>query len=810
MRNRPLRGQILKAGFAFCLLLGAAGAGLVQAQGRADTPTNPFANDPAAIAAGRQVFEGTCAACHGPGASGGRAPALNTGRFARGGEDYEIFHTIQTGVPGTEMPSFNAIPANDIWKVVTYLRSLSGQPAAAASTPSVTVTAEQAQRGETIFFGKGQCSTCHEVNGRGLHLAADLSGIGASPLATIREGTLHKGPPPRRAGAVGRKVEATLADGRRVTGLVRNEDSFNLHVLQADGQLLMLDRKDLRGVTVLPGAFAPNDIETRLSAAEVTDVVAYLSRQKERDVKGAIAPSSNVLAPERIVNSAAEPHNWPTYWGDYKGHHFSELKQVTSANVGALQAKWAAQLPGPSLLQATPIVVDGIMYVAGPPGDVYAFDAKTGLQIWKFTRKQDIINPYQINPTNRGVAVLGGRVFMGTLDDNLIALDARTGRQLWERRIADTMLGYTMTGAPLALPDKIIVGVGAGEYGIRGFLEAYDPATGKRLWRFETIPGPGEPGNETWPGDTWKSGGGGTWLTGSYDKELDTLYWTVGNPAPSFNADIRKGDNLYSNTVLALNPNTGKLKWHYQFTPNDSHDWDSVQDMVLADRMVGGKMRKVLIHADRNGFLYMLDRTNGQFLGANPFVRQSWNDGFDKKGRPKIRPESVATPEGVPVFPAVGGTNFQAPSYDKESGVLYLAFLDAEGFAGYGPAENEKGRLYTAPRRSAAPPASVTPIQGVRALDPDTGKALWTYHLTRNSLAAGVLATRGGVLFAASAEGSFIALDVKDGAPLWRFKTGGVMSASPMSYAVDGVQYVAIAAGNTVYSFALPSAVETK
>lgn len=797
-----MRGVLLAA-----VLVASAGVGMVQAQTR-DTPTNPFAADPAAVAAGREVFEGTCSACHGPGASGGRAPALNTGRFTRGGEDFELFTTIQDGVPGTEMPSFKFISPQETWKVVSYLRSLSGGGAAPSSGPAPVASIEAVQRGEAVFFGKGQCSTCHEVNGRGLHLASDLSAAGSSDAKALRTGVLHAFPP-RRGGPAARYVDVVRADGSRVGGLVRGEDSFSLHLLQASGELVMLDRAKLTSITNRPGNGYPADVALRLGAEEVDDVIAYLSRQKDRDVAGALSPQGPAVLPaQRLLKAAAEPHNWPTYWGDYTGKHFSELTEVDAGNVGTLQAKWAAQLPGQSPLQATPIVVDGIMYVSGPPGDVYAFDARTGLQIWKYSRKQDVTNPYQINPTNRGIAVLDGRVFMGTLDNLLIALDARTGRPLWERRIADTLFGYTMTGAPLALPGKIIVGVGAGEYAIRGFLEAYDPATGKRLWRFEPIPGPGEKGNETWAGESWKTGGGGTWLTGSYDPELKQLYWAIGNPAPSFNPHIRKGDNLYTNSVVALDPETGKLKWHYQFTPNDSHDWDSVQDLVLTDRVVNGQMRKVMLHADRNGFFYMLDRTNGRFLSGAAFVHQNWNDGFDAKGRPKVRPESVATPDGVPIYPAVGATNFQAPSYDEKAGVFYLAFQDAEGFAGYGPAEVEKGKLYTAPRRLPAPPASRAPVQGVRALDVATGKALWSFPLTRNSLAAGVLATRGGVIFASSAEGSFLALDTKSGSPLWRFKTGGGISGSPISYAVDGRQYVAVSAGNIVYSFALPGDVK--
>jgi alcohol dehydrogenase (cytochrome c) len=329
---------------------------------------------------------------------------------------------------------------------------------------------------------------------------------------------------------------------------------------------------------------------------------------------------------------------------------------------------------------------------------------------------------------------------------------------------------------------------------------------GKRIWRFETIPQPPMPEAKTWLGDTWKYGGGGTWLTGSYDHELKTLYWAVGNPAPSFNAEIRKGDNLWTNSVVALDPETGKLKWHYQFTPNDSHDWDSVQDLILADQVIDGRPRKLLLHADRNGHFYVLDRTNGQFLNAWPFAMQNWADGFDRNGRPIVRPESVATPEGSVVFPSPGGaTNFQAPSYDARSSILYFASQDSEGYASYSPAQIIPGRLYTGARQTPRPtPTRWENRAMIKALDTRTGKTLWDFPVTRGSLSAGVLGTRGGVVFAATAEGTFVGLDMANGQPLWRFRTGGQMNASPMSYGVNGQQFVAISAGNTVYSFALP------
>jgi alcohol dehydrogenase (cytochrome c) len=479
------------------------------------------------------------------------------------------------------------------------------------------------------------------------------------------------------------------------------------------------------------------------------------------------------------------------------------LNQINTANVGGLAARWAVPLLGESIMEATPLVVDGVMYMAGSPGEVYALDARNGLPLWSFKRKQDIKNPYQINPFNRGVAVLDGRVFVGTLDDNLIALDAHTGRELWEKRLADTMLGYTLTGAPLALKDKIVVGVAAGEAGVRPWLEAFDPATGNKLWHFDIVPGPPDPVAKTWAGESWKYGGSASWLTGSYDAETNSLIVGTGNPVPDYNADLRKGDNLYSDCVLELDADTGKLKWYYQFTPNDPHDWDSTEDMVLADQVIDGKPRKLVLHADRNGFFYVLDRSNGKFLFAKPYVRQTWNMGFDKNGRPIINPKSLATLSGQPVFPATGGTNFEAPSYDDQSKMFYLTYGDAQGFAISAPAVNEPGKEYLG-RGTGTPPPAPPAEQGIAAIDSRTGEVRWKFPLTLGSLKTGVIATRGGVVFAATGEARFVALDAATGKVLWNFRTGQPMSGSPISYAVGGQQYVAVASGNLLFSFALP------
>ncbi len=786
-----------------------------------DSARNPFTGGAATAAAeaGKHVFDSTCTPCHGAaGAGTERAPSLDSGRFKQGGEDFEIFQTIQKGVPGTQMPAFSSFGADRIWQLVTYVKSLSQS----ASGPGAIPADADAGRGERLFFGAGQCASCHEINGTGSILAADLSEIGKQTPARIKLGMEHA-PDFRRMsnGPNTRYVDITLRDGARLQGLIKNEDSLAIVLQTLDGHYRLLDRRRIRTLTDSSRTLVPTDLAQRLSADQVGDLLAFLARQKQRAPTPIDAPATGVTF-TRLKEAGKEPWNWLTYWGSYRSEHFSELRQINRTNVSMLQARWAAPLPGDVPLESTPIVVDGVMYLAGAPGDVYAFDARSGLLIWRFHRQQEVVNPFQINPFNRGVAVLEQRVLVATLDNQLIALDARSGRVLWEKQIANTLEGYTMTGAPLTLGNKVIVGISGGEMGIRGFLDAYDTRDGHRLWRFYTIPGPGEAGHETWPGDSWKTGSGGTWLTGSYDPQLNLLYWAVGNPGPDFDPEKRAGDNLYTSSVVALNPDTGKLVWYYQFSPHDTHDWDSNEDMILGDipvvprraagasrdslrfAPVGGHTRKVLMHADRNGFFYTLDRVTGKFIGAVPFVRQNWNKGFDEHGRPIVDPASLSTPQGHSIAPGVGGTNFQAPSYDPRRRVLFLNYLDAEGTATYQPAEYTSGQVFTGSNFGHFRLPKRPPEQGVMALDVLTGKKLWTFPVARLSLPAGVLATRGDVVFAATAEGNLLGLDARTGQPLWHFQSNRPIVASPMSYSVEGAQFVAISAGNTVYSFALP------
>jgi PQQ-dependent dehydrogenase (methanol/ethanol family) len=771
------------------------GAGWMTAQDRAPV-------GPAAVAAGEKLYGQACQACHGGEGRGDRGPALNTTNFPHGSADVEIFRTIRSGIAGSGMPSFSELTADQIWQLVSYIRSLSG-----ASDVANEVVPGDPAAGEALFFGKAACASCHAVNARGGIAGPDLSAAGQTSAQTLRAKIIdpNTSTNPNGRGRRGPSVVVVkMDDGREIRGTRGAEDTYSVQVRDASGKLWLLDKVHVTNESYEFKSLMPGDFSKRLTESEIQNVVAYLKTLKERDLTKTIqADISGGLTFERLRNSPSEPQNWLTYWGDYQGRHYSSLKQINVSNAARLQSRWAAQLPGESSLEATPVVVDGIMYTTGSPGTVVALDARTGLQIWRYQRQQKVINPYQINPFNRGVAVLGNRVFFGTLDAALIALDARTGLPLWEVQVDDSMKGYSFTSAPLAIKDKIVMGVTGGEFGAPGYVDAYDPVTGKRLWRFDTIPGPGEFGHDTWLGDSWKRGGAPGWLTGSYDPDQDVLYWPVGNPGPDSDAEIRKGDNLFSNSVVALDPATGQRKWHYQFTPSDSHDWDSTEDVVLVDRVFHGQRRKLLMQADRNGIFYVLDRSNGKLLLGKAFVHQNWNAGFDENGRPKVVPGTDSSPEGSRVYPSGGGANnWRSPSYDPASGWMYLVFTESGQIYVRKPEEFEIGKEYWSGHGLPIPGEVNT--SGVMALDPETGDVKWRYKISQATLGGGVLATGGGLVFAAAGDGNLIALDSKTGTLKWRFQTGARIGASPMTYSVDGKQFVAVSAGNVLYSFALP------
>jgi len=507
------------------------------------------------------------------------------------------------------------------------------------------------------------------------------------------------------------------------------------------------------------------------------------------------------LTTEQIARASSQPQNWVTYSGDYAGRRYSELQQITAANVAKLAPAWVFQTQVPGKFETTPLVINGIMYFTGPDDHGYAVDARTGRAIWRYEQNLPVKLPACCGHVNRGFAALGDLLFMATLDGHVVALDAKTGDLVWDAAAADASLGYTFTVAPLVVKDKVIVGIAGGEYGVRGFIDAYDAATGKRAWRFYTIPGPHEPGNETWAGDSWTRGGAPAWMTGTYDPQLNLIYWGTGNPAPSDDSSQRAGDNLYSNCVVALDADSGKLKWHFQFTPADAHDWDATEVPVLFDANWEGRSRKLMAFANRNGFYYLLDRTDGKFLLAKPFGRVTWAKEIGSDGRPRLLPAAAESKEGAVVCPgAAGATNWMSPSLSPQTGLLYVSAREqCDLFVGI-PQEFRPGHPYIG--SVYFKPAEEKPWGALRAIDPLTGQVKWEFKHVSPPW-AGALSTAGGVVFTGDMEGYVIAFDARTGKDLWHFGTGSTIYASPMTYAVDGKQYVAIASGSALFAFAL-------
>jgi alcohol dehydrogenase (cytochrome c) len=761
------------------------------AQHETSSQKNPYAKNHKAIAEGKAIYNASCQGCHGAGGAGtGRGPALNVGSYKRAQEDGQLFDVIKNGIAGTAMPKMGLTVAES-WKVVSYLRSLNKDDPDAAYGNAVN--------GEKLFSGKAGCMQCHQVNGAGGRIAPDLTTIGSSPATKLRQQILKPGFWP---GYHSRLVTVKTKDGRTIRGLARNEDTFSIQIFDTDENIHAFLKTELSEIQFAEKSLMPNDYAERLSKQEIEDIVAYLRTLKKADPqKIAQMPINGVPDYERIVNSAKEPHNWLTYWGSYSGNNYSTLNQINTRNVSQLQTAWIQQT-GEGLNETSPLVVDGIMYATGPGGRAWAMDAATGRTIWEYKYKLHSTKTPGGN-MNRGMALLGGRLFLCTQDAYAVALDAKTGRQLWERKLAEVNEGYFSTTAPLALSDRILVGIGGGELGARGFLDALDPATGKQLWRFWMVPAPGEFGNDTWAGNSWKTGGGTTWLTGTYDPQLDLIYWPVGNPSPDLNGDARKGDNLFTCAVVAIEAKTGKRRWHFQFTPHDLYDWDATETPMLVDREWNGKMRKLLMQANRNAFFYVLDRETGEFLKGFQFARQNWAKGLDDKGRPILIPGMEPKLEGVKVYPnSAGATNWQSPSYNPETGLYYFTYSES-GHIYYKEDQPYKaGEAWWGGRLTD--PGEPT-WGGIKAVDPATGETRWDYRFHVNIYQfAGCLATKGGVVFAANADGNFMAFEGKTGKLLWKTQTGGDIHAWPMTYSAKGRQYVAIASSGLLIAYALP------
>ena len=523
---------------------------------------------------------------------------------------------------------------------------------------------------------------------------------------------------------------------------------------------------------------------------------------------GQAPPTPPIAAPnvtaDRLAKSAAEPQNWLMYSGTYSSQRHSPLTQITTANAKDLTLKWVFQSRSLEKSEVTPLVVNGIMYTTQSINDVIALNAVTGKTLWTYNYTPDPAAKNCCGKMTRGLAISGNKIFLASFDANMIAIDATTGKELWKTAGGDPKKGQSFTHAPLVVKDKVIAGTAGGEFGVRGFIAAWDINTGKEVWRFNTVPGPGEPGNETWAGNSWEHGGAPIWVTGSYDAETNLTYWGTGNPGPDWDGRSRLGDNLYSCSVIALDVDTGKLKWHYQFSPHNEFDWDSTQVPVLADIDWQGRPRKVLLFANRNGMFYVLDRATGEFLKGQPFVKVNWATGFDAKGRPiqVVEPSR----EGTLVYPGnQGATNWYNPSFSPRTGLFYIPTWENSSSVyslGAAPPEFHEGQTFAGafPGRGARGDDTYSAI---RALDPKTGEKKWDYRMASPSTDGGVLTTASDVLFSGGRDGGFFALDARDGKLLWQTNIGPSVMSGPMTYSVDGNQYVSVVAGNVLFTFGL-------
>lgn len=745
------------------------------------------------------MFGEHCAGCHGADARGtDKAPALSGNRNTSDRSVRQLRELIGNGIPGTGMPAFG-LPATDLDALTELVHEMHWQ-AAGNNLPGDPAA------GERFFFGKGKCSSCHMVSGRGSPVGPDLSNLGNEMTVQQIQSALKE--PSAQITPGYEVVTVTLRDGKRVRGFARNRNNFDIRVEDLQGKFHLLEESQIATIHEEKASPMP---ALQANPEETQDLIAYLARLD--GVKtGALAAGSHPATGDvdfaRILHP--KPGEWLSYDGNLNANRYSDLAQINTANVSKLRVQWIFTVPlwknlVPDTsyyvqnyeyfgLEVTPLVADGVMYITGP-GSVYALDALSGREIWEYGRKRTagIVGDASLG-TNRGVAILGDKVFMATDNAHLIALNRTTGKLVWEQVMPDEPEHYGSTVAPLIVKDMVVAGVAGGDWGIRGFLAAFKADTGERVWRTWTIPVRGERGIETWGPKEPAMGGGGTWLTGSYDPGTDTLYWPTGNPWPDSDDRDRPGDNLYTDSILALDPASGRMKWYYQFTPHDLKDQDANQPPVLVDTHFQRQDRKLMLFANRNGFFYVLDRTNGKVLLAKPFVKKlTWASGIGPDGRPQLQTEGDLTCPDT-------ATNWNATAFSPKTRLYYVVALEKctvnlrGGNWKKQPVREEPGKKY------------------LRALGIDTGKIVWEMPQagpTEGKREAGVLATAGGLLFYADPPGDFVALDARTGTPLWHFPAGGESKTSPMTYLVGGKQFVAIAIGPNILCLGLPTVATT-
>lgn len=739
----------------------------------------------------KRMFDVRCSGCHGTdGAGGEHGPTIvDMSRRAR----RDLRDVIRKGTDGG-MPAFPKMPDAELDHIVRYVEELRAPAAAHPATGD-------AAAGEAFFRGGGKCSSCHMVNGLGGLLGPELSTIAQQrTLAQLNESIRNPSASIQKGFQL---VSARLRDGKTLRGLAKNRSVFDLQLQTLDGVLHGLSLKELAGVTADKNSLMP---ALQATDEQTKNLLAYLSRltgAREAAKASAGTGTASLLPFSRIANP--QPGDWTSYHGHLSGNRMSPLKEITPANVNQLAAKWLFPIANARRLEMTPVVVDGVMYVTAA-NEVYALDARSGREIWHYGRP---LTPGVIGDAgsaiNRGVAVLGDKLFLVTDHAHLLALNRISGQLIWEVEAADYKQHYGLTSAPLVVNDLVLTGSSGGDEGARGFIDAYKAETGEHAWRFWAMPAPGEPASETWVGRAIEHGCAAPWLTGTYDTSANLIYWTTGNPCPDYNGDERKGDNLYSSSVVALEPATGKMRWYFQFTPHDLHDWDAAQTPMVVDAEWRGQPRKLLVQANRNGFFYVLDRVTGEYLMGEPFVKKiTWASGIDAKGRPKLLPDQEPSVSGTKTCPDVAGaTNWMSTAFNPATGLYYVMARESCAIFTKSSAWWEPGKsFYGGGARRA--PGEVTE-KYLRALDLQTGKVRWELKQIGDGGGwGGLLSTASGLVFYCDDSGAFAAVDAASGKPLWSFHTGQTWRASPMTYTVDGKQYLAVAAGSNVIAFALP------
>jgi alcohol dehydrogenase (cytochrome c) len=622
-------------------------------------------------------------------------------------------------------------------------------------------------------------------------------------LGTSLEGTVmnpYSTPADNEAGARIFREHCAVCHGSEATGaLAPALNHSSLRHGDSDLAVYKISRDGIPQTGMAPVA---------LSMQERWQVVGYL-----RDLQFASSDRYNASLPpilpevtnDQILNSRSTPDKWLTYSGSLDGQRFTPLNEITRENVSRLRVRWVHQFgPFDSKIESTPLVVGGFIFMTVPPSDVVALDASSGAERWSYKSVAPDNLPVDTAASNRGLAILGNSLFLERLDCVLLALNATDGRVLWQTKVCDPSSDYTMTGAPLIANGSVVVGVAGSEYGARGFLAAYDAETGEQKWKFNTVPGPGEFGHDTWTNDAWKSGGGSTWITGSYDPSLNLIYWGTGNPAPAFNGDVRPGDNLFTDSLVALHADSGKLAWYFQFTPHDEHDWDSAQTPILANITIKGVSHQAICVANRNGFYYVLDRVTGQFLLGVPFVQENWASGLDSTGHPIVTSHADLTSSGRLTKPGSGGgINWENSAFDEKQGLIFIPATEGASIFTKSPKPG-RGNLGFYPGSSGTA-GDYDQVSVVRALDASTGIKKWEQYSPAGGKElgySGLLATGGQLVFGQSG-GTAFALDSTSGHELWSVSLGGNTVAAPISFTEQAHQVILVSAGQALFAFGL-------